>query len=72
MGQIYKIYNNVNSKIYIGKTANNATKRFKEHCFQINDGTAIHNAMKKYGIENFFIEVIEDNIFDKEILSEKI
>ena len=71
MGQIYKIYNNINSKIYIGKTVNNATKHFKEHCFQINNGTAIHNAMKKYGIENFFIEVIEDNIFDKEILSER-
>ena len=32
MAYIYKITNNVNGKIYIGKTEHSVEKRFKEHC----------------------------------------
>ena len=32
MAYIYKITNDVNEKIYIGKTYNSIEKRFKEHC----------------------------------------
>lgn len=71
MGQIYKIFNDINSKLYIGKTTKNSEHRFKEHLSQINDGTAIHNAMKKYGIDKFHIEILEDNIFDNQILAER-
>lgn len=32
MGYIYKIVNDINDKIYIGKTEKSIEKRFKEHC----------------------------------------
>lgn len=71
MGQIYKIINNINSKIYVGKTIYTAEKRYKSHLQQLDDGTAIHNAMKKYGVENFSFVILEDNIENKEELSKK-
>lgn len=57
---IYKITNILNNKIYIGQTTETLKQRFKRHCgYQLNDGTYLHKAMKKYGIENFIIEEIE-------------
>ena len=32
MAYIYKIVNDINNKIYIGKTECSIKKRFKEHC----------------------------------------
>lgn len=32
MAFIYKITNDINQKIYIGKTERNIEERFKEHC----------------------------------------
>jgi len=32
MSFIYKITNDINDKVYIGKTAFSIEKRFKEHC----------------------------------------
>lgn len=58
---IYKITNLLNNKIYIGQTTETLDKRFKRHCgYQLNDGTYLHNAMKKYGVENFSIEQIDE------------
>lgn len=71
MGQIYKIVNDLNDKIYIGKTIKTAHVRYQGHLSQLNDGSAIHNAMKKYGIEHFHYEILEDNILDKKELSER-
>jgi group I intron endonuclease len=56
---IYKITNKVNGKIYIGKTKN-PEKRLKQH---INASkrkkTKLYNAMNKYGVNNFSIEIID-------------
>ena len=64
MAYIYKITNDINGKIYIGKTYNSIEKRFKEHC---NDRLKrkceqrpLYFAMNKYGIEHFHIELIEE------------
>jgi group I intron endonuclease len=64
MSKIYKITNNINQKIYIGKTDFSIEKRFNEHCkdsvkFSENK-RPLYNAMKKYGVENFSIELIEE------------
>ena len=32
MAYIYKIINDINKKVYIGKTNSNIEKRWKEHC----------------------------------------
>lgn len=61
MGYIYKITNNINNKVYIGMTRYTVQKRWQEHkkdC-QKKD-THLYFAMRKYGIENFSIEVIEE------------
>lgn len=62
MAQIYKIINSINSKVYIGKTEKSYESRFKQHC---NDSSKIrcekrplYNAMNKYGIANFSVELI--------------
>lgn len=70
MAYIYKITNNINNKIYIGKTENSIEKRFKEHCSDAfkekNEKRPLYAAMRKYGIENFSIEKIEEtNIPEK-------
>lgn len=71
MNKIYIIKNNINDKVYIGKTQYSIEKRFKEHCNDYlkrrEEKRPLYNAMKKYGVENFYIELIEDNIPDQEI-----
>lgn len=61
MGYIYKITNNINGKIYIGQTIGTIEKRFAEHKNAAKNGCryALHRAIRKYGIENFSIEEIE-------------
>ena len=64
MSYIYKITNNINDKIYIGKTEFSIEKRFKEHCRDAfrdrNEKRPLYAAMRKYGIENFQIELVEE------------
>lgn len=71
MGYIYKIINNINNKVYIGKTSRTIEIRWDEHrknFYKLQDNTAIHRAMFKYGPEAFNIEKIEycnDEIIDE-------
>lgn len=64
MAYIYKITNDVNGKIYIGKTYNSIEKRFKEHCRERlrdrSERRPLYSAMNKYGIEHFHIELLEE------------
>jgi group I intron endonuclease len=62
-GKIYKITNKENGSIYIGCTINSLEKRFGEHlsrCFSSTHKSKLYNSMKKYGQENFTIELIEE------------
>ena len=62
-GKIYKIVNNVNGLVYIGCTINSLTQRFNEHlyrCFKTDYKSKLYNSIKKYGTENFSIELIEE------------
>lgn len=63
MSYIYKIVNDINNKVYIGKTERTIEERFKEHCRATkqsrNEKRPLYNAMNKYGIEHFKIEEIE-------------
>lgn len=66
-GKIYKITNKENGLIYIGCTISSLDKRFKEHlsrCFTSNYKSKLYNSMKKYGQENFIIELIEECDFN--------
>ena len=68
MNKIYKIINNINSKVYIGKTSRTLETRFQQHINNTSGcKSAIHEAIKKYGKENFQIILVEDNIPDNQI-----
>lgn len=64
IGRIYKIYNDVNSKIYIGKTLDTLENRFKIHkkdaSSYYKDKRPLYNAMNKYGFDKFHIELVEE------------
>lgn len=71
MGKIYKITNDVNEKIYIGKTVTSLEERWAKHLSAAKNGnTHLYRAMRKYGVEHFNISIIEDNISD-EYLNER-
>lgn len=57
MTRIYLITNLVNGKQYVGKTKYTLAHRFTQHCTR-DYHTYLHNAIKKYGRENFKIEEI--------------
>ena len=58
-GLIYKFTNKINNKVYIGQTTQTIEQRTNKHLSQLDDNTYFHRALKKYGINNFDIEVIE-------------
>lgn len=64
MAYIYKIINDVNEKVYIGKTNLNIEKRFKEHCRDSGkercECRPLYSAMNKYGLEHFRVELVEE------------
>ena len=64
MAYIYQIINDINDKIYVGKTEFSIEKRFKEHCQDAfrehNEKRPLYSAMRKYGVEHFHIELIEE------------
>lgn len=77
MPYIYKIMNDINNKIYIGKTSLPSIEdRFKDHIKDskkwkntpddLKEKRPLYEAFYKYGIEHFFIEKIEDVKDDEE------
>ena len=60
---IYKITNDVNNKIYVGKT-NNFIRRYHEHFMKTNikndPNKALYLAMHKYGFEHFTMSIVEE------------
>ena len=60
---IYLITNSVNGKKYVGQTVNEPTIRWGQHVNNSGRGSSIyiHRAMRKYGIENFCFEVIDES-----------
>ncbi len=58
---VYRIENKINGKFYIGKTSKTIDERWKRHKYDCNykkDNTRLYNALRKYGYENFEINVI--------------
>lgn len=64
---IYRITNTINSKFYIGKTTKTIEERFRRHYYSHrNQNTYLYKAMRKYGIDNFKIDIIEETEFPNE------
>lgn len=68
MGLIYIIKNSCNDKVYIGQTTTTMENRFKRHINSAKNNfepsMILYNAMRKYGFDNFYIDLLEDNIDD--------
>lgn len=63
IGRIYIIKNTVNDKVYIGKTIQSLKDRWDNHLdLRYSNCTKLKNAMIELGKENFYIEILEDNI----------
>lgn len=73
MGNIYIIKNTVNNKVYIGQTRYSIQERFKDH---IKNSRYFDNhlylAMRKYGIDAFYIEPLEENVEDEKLNEREI
>lgn len=66
-GVIYLIRCLVTGKLYVGQTKQKLQVRFRSH---LREETYIGRAMRKYGIENFTVEVIEE-CYSREQLNER-
>lgn len=63
---IYKIINNIINDFYIGKTTKPLQERLRGHYYNSkNPKTFIQKAINKYGIVNFSIHLIEENVNDE-------
>ena len=64
MAYIYQIQNDINNKLYVGKTESSIEERFKQHCKDAfrerNEKRPLYAAMQKYGCEHFHISLIEE------------
>lgn len=71
MPLIYKISNDINQKLYIGKTAANSLKsrwsdHLRAHKRHTSECRKLYRAMSKYGTEHFRIDIIEECKTDEE------
>lgn len=70
-GIIYIIKNKCNDKVYIGQTIQSAKERFAQHLkpstVKRRGSYKIYNAIQKYGKENFYYEILKDNIDEEEL-----
>ena len=67
---IYKITNQINNKVYIGLTTCSLEYRWSRHITEsknTNNTKHLYKAMRKYGIENFTIEEIDNTDDFKEL-----
>ena len=61
-GRIYIIKNKINNKVYVGQTKVSIKLRFQNHLSAARCGKdyIIGKAIRKYGEENFYIELLEE------------
>ena len=67
LNYIYKIVNKINGKVYIGKTIYTTAYRWNQHISAATSDKEkddynylLHKAIRKYGVDNFTVEVIEE------------
>lgn len=75
-GVIYIIRNSINDKVYIGQTILSLEDRWKTHLkpsvSKQRGSYKIYNAMNKYGKENFYCELLEEDIPIEELNNREI
>ena len=74
VGIIYGWYNTLTDMWYIGQTIDEK-RRFKTHindAIHKKDNTKFHNALRKYGLDNFVYCVLEDNVLKENLNMKEI
>lgn len=75
-GYIYKFHNKITNKDYIGQTVRTLNDRISEHLYEAShnkDNNYFHNALNKYGIENFEISILHTvDAENKQLLLNKL
>lgn len=60
---IYRIFNKINGKSYIGQSIFKFNKRYKgSDWLKYTHNPILKNSVNKYGVDNFDFEIIEDNV----------
>jgi hypothetical protein len=60
---IYRIFNKINQKSYIGQSVNKFNTRYKGNkWWKLTHNEILKNSILKHGIENFDFEILEDNV----------
>lgn len=71
---IYKATNRINGKCYIGQTINSLKLRKRQHINNALNGNSdnnyLHNAIKKYGVDNFIWDIIHNDILTMDFLNQ--
>lgn len=64
MYEVYLITNMINDKKYVGVTCRRYQERYKEHLSAASSGSnlLLHNAMRKYGVENFKVSLVAADV----------
>ena len=73
MSIIYRITNQITQKAYIGQTTKTIYYRWYHHCYdaiKVNLNFKFYNAIRKYGIECWILETLEE-IEDVNLLNER-
>jgi len=71
---IYKAVSKTTGKVYIGQTTQTLQERINQHnshAYGHQYNYHFHNAIRKYGSEDFTYEIIEDDIKTIEVLNER-
>ena len=57
---VYKIVNKINNKTYVGQTISSIAHRWSSHkSASLSKKGILYSAIRKYGLDNFFIECVE-------------
>ena len=68
---LYEIRNDINNKVYVGITRRNTLKArwaCHKHSAKSNTDTPLYRAMRKYGIDQFYIKEIKRLATEQELL----
>jgi group I intron endonuclease len=65
MALVYKITNSITNKCYIGYTSKSVNDRWAQHIrrsYKGNSNCKFDNALKKYDVTNWTVEILEENL----------